>query len=189
MLCVDEKSQIQALDRSAPVLPMMPGMPERRTHDYLRHGITTLFAALDVATGQVIGSIHRRHRAAEFKTFLAKLDKQVPAELDVHLICDNYSTHKAPTVRAWLDAHPRFHMHFTPTYSSWLNQVERWFGLLTDKQLRRGVHKNLQALEHDIRAWIDQWNDNPQPFVWTKTADQILERLAAYLDRIPGAGH
>jgi transposase len=125
VLCVDEKSQIQALDRSAPVLPMMPGMPERRTHDYLRHGITTLFAALDVATGRVIGSIHRRHRAAEFKKFLTKLDKQVPAELDVHLICDNYSTHKAPTVRAWLDAHPRFHMHFTPTYSSWLNQVVR----------------------------------------------------------------
>jgi transposase len=181
--------QIQALDRSAPVLPMMPGMPERRTHDYLRHGITTLFAALDVATGQVIGSIHRRHRAAEFKKFLTKLNKQVPAELDVHLICDNYSTHKAPAVRAWLDAHPRFHMHFTPTYSSWLNQVERWFGLLTDKQLRRGVHKNLLALERDIRAWIAQWNDNPQPFVWTKTADEILERLASYLDRIPGAGH
>jgi transposase len=189
VLCVDEKSQIQALDRSAPVLPMMPGMPERRTHDYLRHGITTLFAALDVATGEVIGSIHRRHRASEFRKFLAKLDKQVPAELDVHLICDNYSTHKAPTVRAWLDAHPRFHMHFTPTYSSWLNQVERWFGLLTDKQLRRGVHKNLQALERDIRAWITQWNDNPQPFIWTKSADEILERLASYLDRIPGAGH
>ena len=189
VLCVDEKSQIQALDRSAPVLPMMPGMPERRTHDYLRHGITTLFAALDVATGEVIGSIHRRHRATEFKKFLAKLDKQVPADLDVHLICDNYGTHKAPAVRAWLQRHPRFHMHFTPTYSSWLNQVERWFGLLTDKQLRRGVHKNLQALERDIRDWISQWNDNPTPFTWTKSADEILERLAAYLDRIPGAGH
>jgi transposase len=189
VLCVDEKSQIQALDRSAPVLPMMPGMPERRTHDYLRHGITTLFAALDVATGEVIGSIHRRHRAAEFKKFLIKLDKQVPAELDVHLICDNYSTHKAPVVARWLQAHPRFHMHFTPTYSSWLNQVERWFALLTDQQLRRGVHKNLQALERDIRAWIKSWNDDPRPFAWTKTADEILERLAAYLDRIPGAGH
>jgi transposase len=189
VLCVDEKSQIQALDRSAPVLPMMPGMPERRTHDYLRHGITTLFAALDVATGEVIGSIHRRHRATEFKKFLAKLDKQVPVDLDVHLICDNYSTHKAPAVRAWLERHPRFHMHFTPTYSSWLNQVERWFGLLTDKQLRRGVHKNLQALERDIRDWISRWNDNPTPFTWTKSADDILERLAAYLDRIPGAGH
>ena len=189
VLCVDEKSQIQALDRSAPVLPMMPGMPERRTHDYLRHGVTTLFAALDVATGQVIGSIHRRHRAAEFKKFLTTLDKQVPADLQVHLICDNYSTHKTPAIRTWLDAHPRFHMHFTPTYSSWLNQVERWFGLLTDTQLRRGVHKNLQALERDIRAWIAQWNENPKPFMWTKTADEILQRLAAYLDRIPGAGH
>jgi transposase len=189
VLCVDEKSQIQALDRSAPVLPMMPGMPERRTHDYLRHGVTTLFAALDVATGQVIGSIHRRHRAAEFKKFLTTLDKQVPAGLQVHLICDNYSTHKTPAIRTWLDAHPRFHMHFTPTYSSWLNQVERWFGLLTDTQLRRGVHKNLQALERDIRAWIAQWNENPKPFIWTNTADEILQRLAAYLDRIPGAGH
>jgi transposase len=189
VLCVDEKSQIQALDRSAPVLPMMPGMPERRTHDYIRHGVTTLFAALDVATGQVTGSIHRRHRAVEFKKFLTKLDKQVPDDLDVHLICDNYSTHKAPTVNAWLAAHPRFHMHFTPTYSSWLNQVERWFGLLTDKRLRRGVHKNLQALERDIRDWTKDWNDNPRPFTWTKNADEILERLAAYLYRIPGAGH
>jgi transposase len=189
VLCVDEKAQIQALDRSAPVLPMMPGLPERRTHDYIRHGVTTLFAALDVATGEVIGSIHRRHRAAEFKKFLTTLDKQVPADLQVHLICDNYSTHKTPAIRTWLDAHPRFHMHFTPTYSSWLNQVERWFGLLTDTQLRRGVHKNLQALERDIRAWIKQWNQNPKPFIWTKTADEILQRLAAYLDRIPGAGH
>jgi transposase len=189
VLCVDEKSQIQALDRSAPVLPMMPGMPERRTHDYIRHGVTTLFAALDVATGQVIGSIHRRHRAQEFRKFLTKLDTEVPAGLDVHLICDNYSTHKAPTVQAWLQRHPRFHLHFTPTYSSWLNQVERWFGLLTDKQLRRGVHKNLQALERDIRSWVQNWNDNPRPFAWTKTADEILERLAAYLDRIPGGAH
>ena len=189
VLCVDEKSQVQALDRSQPVLPMMPGMPERRTHDYLRHGITTLFAALDVATGEVIASIHRGHRATEFRKFLAKLDKQVPAELDVHLICDNYSTHKAPTVRAWLDAHPRFHMHFTPTSSSWLNQVERWFALLTDKQIRRGVHKNVQALEKDIRAWIADWNDNPRPFAWTKTADEIFERLTGYLNRIKDSGH
>jgi transposase len=189
VLAVDEKSQIQALDRSAPVLPMMPGMPERRTHDYVRHGITTLFAALDVATGEVIGSIHRRHRAVEFKKFLAKLDREVPAGLDVHLICDNYSTRKAPTITAWLAAHPRFHMHHTPTYSSWLNQVERWFGLLTDKQLRRGAHRSIQALEKDIRTWIQQWNTNPKPFTWTKTADEILERLASYLQRIPGAGH
>jgi transposase len=189
VLCVDEKSQIQALDRSAPVLPLMPGMPERRTHDYVRHGITTLFAALDVATGEVYGSIHRRHRAVEFKKFLTKLDNSVPADLDVHLICDNYSTHKSPTITKWLAAHPRFHMHFTPTYSSWLNQVERWFGLLTDQKLRRGVHRSIQALEKDIRDWITSWNDNPRPFNWTKTADEIFERLASYLQRIPGAGH
>jgi len=189
VLCVDEKSQIQALDRSAPVLPMMPGMPERRTHDYLRHGITTLFAALDVATGEIYGSIHRRHRATEFKKFLTKLDQQIPAELDVHLICDNYATHKTPAIAKWLGAHPRFHIHFTPTYSSWLNQVERWFGLLTDKKLRRGAHRSIQALEQDIRDWIANWNDNPKPFTWTKTADEILERLASYLQRIPDAGH
>jgi transposase len=189
VLCVDEKSQIQALDRSAPVLPMMPGMPERRTHDYVRHGITTLFAALDVATGEIYGSIHRRHRAAEFKKFLTKLDSAVPADLDVHLICDNYATHKSPTIAKWLAAHPRFHMHFTPTYSSWLNQVERWFGMLTDQKLRRGTHRSIQALEKDIRDWIKAWNDNPRPFNWTKTADEIFERLASYLQRIPGAGH
>jgi transposase len=189
VLAVDEKSQIQALDRSAPVLPMMPGMPERRTHDYVRHGITTLFAALDVATGTVIGSIHRRHRTVEFKKFLTKLDHEVPADLDVHLICDNYGTHKHATIRQWLTAHPRFHMHFTPTYSSWLNQVERWFGLLTDQKIRRGAHRSIQALEKDIRTWIQQWNTDPKPFTWTKTADEILERLASYLQRIPGAGH
>jgi transposase len=189
VLCVDEKSQIQALDRSAPMLPMMPGLPQRRTHDYIRHGITTLFAALDVASGEVIGSIHRRHRAVEFKKFLTTLDKQVPADLDVHLICDNYTTHKHPTINKWLAAHPRFHMHFTPTYSSWLNQVERWFGLLTDKRLRRAAHKSLRALENDIRDWITTWNADPRPFVWTKDADEILDRLASYLDRIPGAGH
>src|ERR671932_1534069 len=189
VLCADEKSQIQALDRSQPVLPMMPGMPEPRNHDFVRNGITTLFAAFDTSTGEVISSLHRRHRAAEFKKFLTKLDRAVPADLDVHLICDNYSTHKAPAITAWLAAHPRFHLHYTPTYSSWLNQVERWFGLLTDKQLRRGAHRSIQALEKDIRAWIEQWNTNPKPFAWTKTADEILERLASYLQRIPGAGH
>jgi transposase len=189
VLCVDEKSQIQALDRSAPVLPMMPGLPERRTHDYLRHGITTLFAALDVATGEVYVSIHRRHRASEFKKFLTKLDAQIPADLDVHLICDNYATHKTPMIAKWLNAHPRFHMHHTPTYASWLNQVERWFALLTDKKLRRGTHRSIQALEKDIRDWIAAWNDNPKPFTWTKSADDILENLASYLQRIPGAGH
>jgi len=180
VLCVDEKSGIQALDRSAPVLPMMPGMPERRTHDYVRSGTTTLFAALDVASAQVIGSLHRRRRA---------IDAEVPAGLDVHLVCDNLSTHKTPAIASWLEAHPRFHLHFTPTSSSWLNQVERWFGLLTDKQLRRGVHKNLQALEKDIRTWVTIWNENPRPCAWTTTADEIFERLNAYLHRIPGAGH
>ena len=189
VLCVDEKTGIQALDRSSPVLPMMPGMPERRTHDYARSGVTTLFAALDVASGQVIGSLHRRHRAVEFKKFLAKIDANVPADLDVHLICDNLATHKTPAIATWLAAHPRFHLHFTPTSSSWLNQVERWFGLLTDKQLRRGAHKSVQALEKDIRDWISNWNDTPRPFVWTKSADEIFERLNSYLQRIPGAGH
>ncbi len=189
VLCVDEKSQIQALDRSAPVLPMMPGMPERRTHDYVRHGITTLFAALDVATGQVVASVHRRHRAVEFKKFLTKLDQEVPADLEVHVVCDNYTTHKHPTIERWLVTRPRFHMHFTPTYSSWLNQVERWFGLLTDKQLRRSTHRSLHALEQDLRAWTAAWNADPKPFIWTKTADEIFERLASYLHRIPGAGY
>lgn len=189
VLCVDEKSQIQALDRSAPVLPMMPGMPERRTHDYLRGGTTTLFAALNVATGEVIGQLHRRHRATEFRKFLVRIDKEVPSHLDVHLICDNYATHKTPAIQKWLVAHPRFHMHFTPTYSSWINQVERWFGLLTDKQLRRGVHRNVQMLERDIRSWIKHWNEEPRPFVWTKTADEILERLAGYLQRIKDSSH
>jgi len=189
VLCVDEKSQIQALDRSQPVLPMMPGMPERRTHDYLRNGTSSLFAALDVATGRVIGSVHRRHRAVEFKKFLAKLDKQVPAELGVHLVCDNYATHKTDTIQRWLAAHPRFHLHFVPTSSSWLNQVERWFSELTTKLLQRGVHNNVQQLEADIRNWIATWNENPRPFVWTKTADEILGSLAHYCQRISGAGH
>jgi transposase len=186
VLCVDEKSQIQALDRSQPVLPMMPG---RRTHDYVRNGTSSLFAALDVATGRVIGSVHRRHRAVEFKKFLVKLDKQVPAELGVHLICDHYATHKTDTIQRWLAAHPRFHLHFVPTSSSWLNQVERWFSELTTKLLQRGVHKNVQQLEADIRNWIGTWNENPRPFVWTKTADEILGSLARYCQRISGAGH
>jgi transposase len=184
VLCVDEKSQIQALDRSQPVLPMMPGMPERRTHDYLRHGITSLFAAFNIADGTVISSLHRRHRAIEFKKFLTTIDKAVPAELDVHLVCDNYATHKTPEIRAWLARHPRFHIHFTPTGSSWVNQVERWFGHLTDKLIRRGVHSSVQALEQDIRVWIDTWNQNPRPFVWTKTAEEILHSLAEYLAKI-----
>jgi transposase len=184
VLCVDEKSQIQALDRSQPVLPMMPGTPERRTHDYLRHGITSLFAAFNIADGTVIGQLRRRHRAVEFQKFLVAIDKAVPADLDVHLVCDNYGTHKTPAIQAWLGRHPRFHMHFTPTGSSWMNQVERWFGLLTDKLIRRGVHKSVQALEADIRRWIATWNDDPKPFTWTKTADEILNSLADYLAKV-----
>jgi transposase len=189
VLSVDEKSQVQALDRSAPVLPMMPGMPERRTHDYVRNGVTSLFAALDIATGQVISSLHRRHRSTEFRKFLNKIDKQVPAELDVHLIADNYATHKTDIIQNWLATHPRFHMHFVPTSSSWLNQVERWFAELTAKLLQRGVHTSVQALEADIRHWITIWNDNPRPFVWTKTADEIFEALSRYCQRISGEGH
>ncbi|MCX5200837.1 IS630 family transposase [Streptomyces sp. NBC_00237] len=184
VLCVDEKSQIQALDRSQPVLPMMPGMPERRTHDYYRHGITSLFAAFNIADGTVISALHRRHRAIEFKKFLTRIDKAVPAGLDVHLVCDNYATHNTAEIRTWLGKHPRFHVHFTPTGSSWMNQVERWFGLLTDKLIRRGVHTSVKALEDDIRAWIGTWNENPQPFTWTKTADEILNSLADYLTKI-----
>ena len=189
VLCVDEKSGIPALNRSAPLLPMMPGVAERRSFDYARAGTTDLFAALDVATGLVIHSIQRRHRALEFKKFLNQIDQTVPVDFDVHLICDNLATHKTPAIGAWLAAHPRFHLHFTPTSSSWLNQVERWFGLLTDRQLRRGVHDNVTTLERDIRSWIEHWNADPKPFVWTKTADEILERLARYLQRIPGGAH
>jgi transposase len=188
VLCVDEKSQIQALDRSRPVLPMMPGMPERRTHDYLRHGITSLFAAFNIADGTVISELHRRHRAIEFRKFLTAIDKAVPAELDVHLVCDNYATHNTPEIRTWLARRPRFHVHFTPTGSSWMNQVERWFALLTDKLIRRGVHTSVQALENDIRGWIATWNDNPRPFTWTKTADEILNSLADYLAKL-GTSH
>jgi transposase-like protein/transposase/transcriptional regulator with XRE-family HTH domain len=189
VLCVDEKSGTQALDRSQPVLPMMPGMPERRSHDYVRHGTTSLFAAFNIADGTVISSLHRRHRAAEFKKFLVRIDKAVPAELDVHLVCDNLATHKTAAIQDWLARHPRFHLHFTPTGSSWINQVERWFGYLTEQRIRRGVHKSVQALESDIRDWIENWNQNPRPFTWTKTAEEILDSLAKYIARISGAGH
>jgi len=187
VLCVDEKSQIQALNRFAPILPMMPGTPERRSHDYVRHGTTSLFAALDMASGKVIGSLHRRHRAAEFKKFLIRIDQEVPADLEVHLILDNYGTHKTPDIHRWLLRHPRFHLHFTPTSGSWLNMVERWFGELTTKKIKRGAHTNVPNLEKDIREWIAQWNENPRPYVWVKTADQILESLARYCERISAA--
>jgi transposase len=189
VLCVDEKSQVQALQRSQPALPLMPGMPERRTHDYIRHGITTLFAALNVTDGTVITSLHRRHRASEFKKFLTKIDSEVPDELDIHLICDNYGTHKHPIVKTWLANHPRVTLHFTPTYSSWLNLVERFFGYLTADLLQRSDHRSVQALEADIRAWVKAWNDNPRPFVWTKTAEQILARLGRLIQRTSNPGH
>lgn len=189
VLCVDEKSQMQALNRSQPVLPMMPGMPERRSHDYARSGVTSLFAAFNIADGTVISELHRRHRAVEFKKFLTAIDKAVPDELDVHLVCDNLATHKTPAVGDWLAKHPRFHVHFTPTGSSWINQVERWFAFLTDQLLRRGVHKSVVALEKDVRNWIKTWNDDPKPFVWHKTAEEILDSLAKYISRISDAGH
>ncbi|WP_437035527.1 IS630 family transposase [Streptomyces sp. enrichment culture] len=188
-LCADEKSQIQALDRSQPVLSMGPGVPERRSHDYVRAGTATLVAALEVATGKVIGSLHRRHRAVEFKKFLAKLDKEVPAELEVRLIPDNHVTHKTSAVKQWLPAQPRFRLHFTPTSSSWLNLVERRFAELAQEELKRGVHRSVQALERDIRSWFADRNERPRPFVWTKTADEILDEVAAYCRRISGSGH
>jgi transposase len=184
VLCVDEKSQVQALDRSAPVLPMMPAAPERQTHTYIRHGTTSLFAALDVATGKVYSSLHRQHRAIEFRKFLNQLDREVPAEHDVHLILDNYATHKTPEIRRWLVRHPRFHLHFTPTSSSWLNLVERLFAELTTRMLRRGVHRSVTELEADIRTWLQHWNDNPKPYVWTKTAEEILDSIGAYCQRL-----
>ena len=187
--CVDEKSQVQALARSQPAFPMMPGMPEKRTHDYVRHGTTSLFAAFNTADGTVISSIHRRHRAIEFKKFLAKIDTEVPDGLEVHLVCDNYATHKSPSIVKWLEAHPRFHMHFTPTYSSWINQVERFFAYVTTDLLQRSDHRSVQALESDIRKWVTGWNENPKPFIWTKPAEQILESLKRLLQRTTGAGH
>jgi transposase len=189
VLSVDEKSQIQALDRTAPVLPMTFGSPERRTHDYRRHGTTSLFAALDVATGQVIGECHRRHRSQECLQFLETLDASVPPELDVHLILDNYGTHKTPKVRRWFVRHPRFHVHFTPTSASWLNLVERWFALLSEKQIKRGAHRSVRALETTIREYLAITNEAPKPFVWTKTADEILATVARFCQRTSNPGH
>jgi transposase len=189
VLCVDEKSQIQALDRTSPTLPMLPGTPARATHDYKRNGTSSLFAALELASGKVIGSLHSHHRAIEFKKFLQTIDRQVPAELDVHLILDNYATHKTPAIRRWLAAHPRFVLHFTPTGGSWLNLVERWFGELTARKLKRGTHRSVTELNADIRAWLEHWNENPRPYAWTKTADQILQTLATYCNKINASGH
>ena len=189
VLCVDEKSQIQALDRTAPIFPMLPGVPERATHDYKRSGTSSLYAALDITTGKVIGSLHSRHRAVEFKKFLQTLDREVPSELEVHLVLDNASTHKTPAIQKWLAGHPRFVLHFTPTSSSWLNLVERWFAELTTKKLRRAAHRSVRDLNSDIRAWIETWNNNPRPYVWTKTADEILQSIATYCTRINESRH
>jgi transposase len=188
VLCVDEKSQIQALDRTAPVLPLMPGVPERQTHDYVRHGTTNLYAALDVASGQVIADTSPRHRAEEFRRFLGLIDKSVPAGLDVHDVLDNSSTHTTPSIQRWLQRHPRFTLHFTPTYSSWINLVERWFAELTTKWLQRSAHRSVPDLVASIRTWITNWNDNPKPYVWHKTADEILNSLAHYRQRISDSG-
>ncbi|HEY1911893.1 MAG TPA: IS630 family transposase [Vicinamibacterales bacterium] len=189
LLSVDEKSQIQALDRTAPLLPMRPGQAERRTHDYVRHGTTSLFAALDVATGRVIGECHRRHRSREFLRFLQTIDDTVTADLDIHLILDNYGTHKTAQVRRWFARHPRFHPHFTPTSASWLNLVERWFATLTQKQIKRGAHRSTRALETAIREYLAISNGSPKPFVWHKTADEILASVARFCQRISNSGH
>jgi transposase len=189
VLSVDEKSQIQALDRTQPLLPMRPGAVERHTHDYVRHGTTSLFAALDVKTGKVIGECHRRHRALEFRKFLDTIDDSVPPDLDVHLILDNSSTHKTPAIRRWFARRPRFHVHFTPTSSSWINLVERWFANLSEKQIKRGTHRSTRQLEAAIRHYLDVTNAASKPFVWTKTADEIFEKLAGYCSRISDSGH
>jgi transposase len=189
VLCVDEKSQIQALDRTAPCLPLLPTTPARMTHDYVRHGTTSLFAAFEMSSGSVIAQSYRRHRHQEFLRFLKLIDAAVPKDLDLHLVLDNYATHKTPEIHKWLLRHPRFHPHFTPTSSSWMNLVERWFAELTSRKLRRSAHRSVTELETDIRKWINEWNKNPKPFVWTKTADQILETRAAYCERINDSGH
>jgi transposase len=189
VLCVDEKTQVQALDRTAPVLPMLPGTPARRSYTYVRNGTSDLYAALDVASGQVLTQMTDQHRAVEFRKFLNLIDDTVPDELSVHVICDNASTHKAPEIVRWLQRHRRFTLHYTPTYSSWLNQVERWFSELTTKKLRRGTHHSVADLRRDINDWVEHWNANPRPFVWRKTADEILDNLAGYLQRTNASRH
>jgi len=189
VLCVDEKPQIQALDRSQPILPMRPGQIERRTHDYVRHGTTSLFAALDVKSGRVIAEHHRRHRGIEFRKFLDTIDHNVPQHLEVHLVLDNYGTHKTPLIQRWLLRHPRFHLHFTPKGASWINQVERFFADLTNKQIRRGAHRSTLELERAIHHYVDLKNRDPKPFVWTKTADEILASIERFCQRTSGSGH
>lgn len=189
VLCIDEKTQIQALDRSQPIFPLLPGVPERQSHDYKRNGIIDLYAALNLATGEILHQLTPQHRAIEFKKFLNLIDKSVPGDLDVHIVIDNHSTHKTPAIKAWLLAHPRFHMHFTPTSSSWMNLVERWFAEITEKWIRRGTHRSVRELADSITRWIGIWNQDPRPYVWHKTADEILESLAGYLERIGDSGH
>ena len=189
VLCVDEKSQIQALDRTQPLLPLAPGIPERRTHDYARHGTTTLFAALDIATGEVIGELHRRHRSGEFLQFLRTIEANVPPQMNIHLVMDNYGTHKTPTIRAWFARNPRFHVHFTPTSASWLNQVERWFATLTQNYIRRGTHRSTRQLEQAIRQYLDLNNARPKPFVWSKSADDILASVERFCLRTSNSRH
>jgi transposase len=189
VLCVDEKSQIQALDRSAPILPLLPGVPARHSHDYVRHGTTNLYAALDVASGQVIADMTPRHRAEEFRRFLNLVDRSVPEPLAVHVVLDNSSTHKTPAIQRWLVRHPRFTLHFTPTYSSWLNLVERWFAELTAKWIKRSAHRSVHDLVASIHTWITNWNDDPKPYVWHRSADEILDSLASYCQRINDSGH
>lgn len=184
VLCVDEKSQIQALERGQPVLPMVFGQPKRKTPNYLRHGTTTLFAALDIATGKVIGECHRKHRAVEFRKFLNTINREVPKELEVHIVMDNYATHKTPEIRRWLKRHRRFHFHFIPTYSSWLNQVERWFALLTQRALKQGVHRSTEELERAIHEYLDAHNEDPKPFVWKKSADEIIAAVTRHCQRV-----
>src|SRR6266566_7046081 len=183
VFCVDEKSQIQALDRTQPLLPMRPGQAERCTHDYKRHGTTSLFAALELKTSRVIGQLHRRHRSSEFRQFLDLIEANVPAGLEAHIIMDNYGTHKTALIRKWFAKRPRFHLHFTPTYASWINLVERWFAEITNKRIRRGVFRSVKELEAAIREYIEVHNENPQPFIWTRTADQILESIARFAQR------
>ena len=189
VLCVDYKSQIQALDRTAPILPLMPGTPQRLTHDYRRYGTTNLHAALDTASGRVITSMTRRNRTHKFQAFLNLINREVPPELDVHVVLDNASPHKTEPIQRWLQRHPRFTFHHTPTYASWMNLVERWFSELTTKQIRRGTHRSVAELTDAINQWTQHWNQNPKPFIWHKTADQIFDNLTNYLQRIPDSGH
>ena len=184
-----QKSQVQALERTQPLLPLGPSQPERRTHDYVRHGTTSLFAALDIATGKVIGQCHRQHRHQEFLSFLRRIDREVPAELEIHLVMDNYAVHKTPKVTAWFQKRPRYHLHFTPTSASWLNQVERWFAKITEERIRRSAFRSVAELERAIHNYIEDNNRNPKPFVWTASADLILGKVQAVCERINPSAH